>query len=67
MKLAPEVLLEIVAIVQNGLVYGKDVSEQLRNLDLEVKSEDECPPECGDAVCKLYLTEQYKATRELFR
>lgn len=34
MKLANDVLIEIVDIVRDGLVNGKDVSEALRQLDL---------------------------------
>jgi hypothetical protein len=35
MKFDKEVLLEIIAIVLDGLSTGTDVSEQLRDLDLE--------------------------------
>jgi hypothetical protein len=34
MKLGKSALLEIVAIVSDGLVNGKDISEGLRQLDL---------------------------------
>lgn len=37
MKLNDEVLLEIVDIVRIGLVEGKDVSDLLRDLDLDVE------------------------------
>lgn len=40
MKLAKDVLLEIVDIIRNGLVAGTDVSQALRNLDLS-KNEDD--------------------------
>ena len=67
MKLAPEVLLEIVAIVQNGLVYGKDVSEQLRCLDLVAKADESTATDKQDAEIKLFLTDTYRETREMFR
>lgn len=34
MRLGKDVLLEIVAIVQDGLINGTDVSQALRDLDL---------------------------------
>jgi hypothetical protein len=36
MKLSKEALVEIMAIVQMGLIEGKDISQGLRDLDLEV-------------------------------
>ncbi len=41
MKLGKSVLLEIVAIVQEGLVNGSDVSQALRSIDLEVVEESD--------------------------
>ena len=38
MKLAPEVLLEIMAIFQDGIIKQQDISQGLRDLDLVVKS-----------------------------
>jgi len=35
MKLDAGVLIEIVAIVQNGLLFQDDISQQLRDLDLD--------------------------------
>ena len=35
MKLNGDVLLEIVAIVSDGIASGTDVSEKLRNIELE--------------------------------
>lgn len=37
MKLGKTALLEIVNIVQEGLVKGVDISQRLRDLDLEEK------------------------------
>jgi hypothetical protein len=49
MKLAKEALLEIVAILQDGLVGSKDISQALRDLDLVVTDDSGgCPPECMD-------------------
>jgi hypothetical protein len=53
MKLAEETLLEIVAIVQHGLVYEKDISQMLRDLDLEERE------------TKLYPTQEYLAKRSV--
>lgn len=39
MKLAADALLEIVDIVRNGLTKGEDISQTLRELDLEVNPE----------------------------
>ena len=36
MKLSKEALLEIVAIVQDGLMNGKDISQALRDLDFDL-------------------------------
>ena len=36
MKLGQIVLLEIVSIVQQGILMGQDISQKLRNLDLEL-------------------------------
>jgi hypothetical protein len=47
MKLSKEALLEIVAIFQEGLLEGKDMSQALRDLDLEID------------VDKLNLTREY--------
>jgi hypothetical protein len=35
MKLSKEVLLEIVALVQDGIFNDRDISDNLRQLDLE--------------------------------
>lgn len=35
MKLAEISLLEVVSIVRDGLINGDDISEKLRNIDLE--------------------------------
>ncbi len=35
MRLGREALLEIVALVQDGIFNGRDISENLRQLDLE--------------------------------
>lgn len=39
MKFGKDVLLEIVAIVQDGLVNGTDVSQKLREIDVKVESD----------------------------
>jgi hypothetical protein len=39
MKLGKSVLIELIAIFQDGLVNGKDISQSLRELDLG--------PQCG--------------------
>ena len=48
MKLAPEALLEIVAIFQNAILDGKDASQSLRDLDL-----------CENSDRELVLTHNY--------
>ena len=54
MKLAPEVMLELVSIFQDALLNGKDASQQLRELDLvEVVSLDGEP-------AKLQLSAEYE-------
>ena len=50
MKLSKEVLLEIMALVQDGILYGQDISEKLREVDLLVINEE------------LVLTEDYKTS-----
>ena len=39
MRFGKDVLLEIVAIVQDGLVNGTDVSEKLRQVDVQVATD----------------------------
>lgn len=39
MKLGSDVLLKIVVVVQEGIIFGKDISESLREFDL-VESDD---------------------------
>lgn len=51
MKLAPDVLLEIVAILQDGLSHGKDISQSLRDIDIV---------DNGDGTAK--LSEEYLRT-----
>lgn len=41
MRLGPDALLEIVDIVRNGIVNGMDISQQLRELDLEQSFEED--------------------------
>lgn len=36
MKLGKDVLLEIVSVVQDGLINGVDISERLRSVDVEI-------------------------------
>jgi hypothetical protein len=52
MKLADEVLVEIVDIVRTGLVEQKDISDLLRDLDLQVDKDQ-----------KLVLTEAFKSRK----
>lgn len=49
MKLSKEVLIEIVSIVQDGILEGRDISDGLRDLDL-IQKEDQ-----------LNLSEEYVA------
>lgn len=48
MKMDERALVEILEIVRSGFAYGTDVSEKLRDMDLE-----------SDGAGKLKLTEQY--------
>ena len=45
MKLGKSVLLELIAIVQTGLVEGRDISEMLRELDVVVSYDGNVFPE----------------------
>ena len=36
MRLNKHVLLEIVVLVQDGIMHGRDISENLRQLDLDI-------------------------------
>ncbi|MHB8407897.1 MAG: hypothetical protein ACYDHY_07425 [Acidiferrobacterales bacterium] len=54
MRLAKEVLIEIVDLVRQGLVTNTDISEKLRQLDLEVKADAE-----NQGLPSLALTEEY--------
>jgi len=54
MKLGTDVLIEIMSIVQKGLMGQIDVSQQLRELDLKVQKETVQDPGI------LLLTEEYK-------
>lgn len=58
MKLSKEVLLEIVDIVRDGLLNNKDISENLRQLDLEEKTGAILTE--ADEIGKLVLTAEYK-------
>lgn len=51
MKLSPEVLLEIMSIVQSGLLHQTDVSESLRELDLSIDEDS----------LLLVLSDEYKS------
>ena len=52
MKLADSVLLEIVDILRIGISEGKDISEMLRELDLEPSTDE-----------KLELSEEYRVKK----
>jgi hypothetical protein len=57
MKLGTSVLLEIVAIVQEGLFKGTDISDGLRELDVDVygpEDSDEDSIELSDAYVKAH-------------
>ena len=61
MKLGPDVLIEIVAIVQRGLIEGEDVSQMLRDMDLV--GEDAGGGDDGPSTFRhgtLRLSEDYK-------
>lgn len=59
MRLGEDVLLEIIDIVRQGIVEGKDVSDMLRGLDLE------CPAPVigGGSDEKIVLSMKYKANK----
>lgn len=54
MRFGPTVLLEIVSIVQNGLLKGQDVSQALREVEVIVDPKD---PDL------LRLSDEYMETR----
>lgn len=60
MKLGEDVLLEIIDIVRQGLIEGKDVSEMLRDIDLECPSADLHGVVADD---KIFLSESYKKSK----
>ena len=55
MKLGEDVLLEIVEIVRTGLSEGKDISDLLRDMDLDVDD--------SALVDKLVLSPAYRARK----
>lgn len=52
LKLGKTVLIEIVSIVQKGLLHGVDISQQLREVEFEIDNDE------PDTV---RLTEEYVA------
>jgi hypothetical protein len=52
MKFGPSILLEIVAIVQDGFLNGKDVSQALRNIEVVVDPDDPEKLNLSDAYMK---------------
>lgn len=62
MKLGKSALLEIVAIVQDGLVNGKDISQSLRELDLVEKVGSLMIPSETEDLGKLVLSSEYVAS-----
>lgn len=54
MKLSKQVLLEIVALIQDGIINDRDISENMRQLDLVPASGNVPAP--GD---ELILTQEY--------
>lgn len=58
MKLGEDVLLEIVEILRTGLAEGKDISDLLRDVDLEIPTQvDDMSPR---RVC---LSREYRARK----
>lgn len=60
MRFGKDVLLEIVAIVQDGLVNGTDVSEKLRAIDVEATPTEN---ETGPVVNEVTLSDEYKSRK----
>jgi len=58
MKLGPDVLVELVAIFQKGLLRQTDVSDDLRRLDLKVDKAT------GQDPGTLVFSDEYKESRE---
>lgn len=56
MKFGKDVLLEIVSIVQDGLVNGTDVSQRLRELDVVPESDTDIVLTSENCV----LSDEYK-------
>lgn len=57
MKLGADVLLEIVSIVQDGLANGVDISQKLRELDLDIEQRSRI----GDLdMSILFLSKHYR-------
>ena len=57
MKLGTSVLLEVVAIVQDGIYRGTDISEKLRELDVDVfgpEDSDENTVELSDTYVQTH-------------
>lgn len=54
LKLGKTVLVEIIAAVQRGMLEGIDISQQLRDLEMEVDPED---------PTTVRLTEAYTSSR----
>ena len=52
MKLASEVLLEIVSLIQDAILQGKDASDNMRKLDLVIGHDND----------ELILSEFYRMT-----
>lgn len=52
MKLGKSVLLEIVALVQEGIMKGEDISEKLRQIDVKrcIRSADDDASFVGQAL-----------------
>jgi hypothetical protein len=62
MKLDVMVLLEIVSLVQDGIANDRDISENLRQLDLErVATVDESVPDAVQNGWVLRLSDEYLA------
>ncbi len=59
MRLSKEALLEIVAILQDGLLGAKDISQSLRELDLVEKVGALAIPSETEDVGKLTLSQEY--------
>jgi hypothetical protein len=62
MRLSKEALLEIVALVQDGIFNSRDISDNLRQLDLVPQDETGGVPDEWHDDCRLALAQAYLAS-----